>query len=164
MGVFAPKSPPGAAAPRSDIGFAPRLAALYATIFVLSGIQLPFFPVWLKAKGLDAGTIGVVLAVPMLVRVFAIPVATRSADRHDALRAAIVIASMLSVAGYLLVGLAEGAAAILLTFVLASLAVTPVMPLTETYALRGLSARGRAYGPVRLWGSLAFIGGSFGAG
>lgn len=163
MGVLAPKSPP-AASPRSAIGFAPRLAALYAAILVLSGIQLPFFPVWLKAKGLDAGTIGVVLAVPMLVRVFAIPVATRSADRHDALRAGIVIASMLSVAGYLLVGLAEGAAAILLTFALVSLAVTPVMPLTETYALRGLSARGRAYGPVRLWGSLAFIGGSFGAG
>ncbi|MBI1203581.1 MAG: MFS transporter [Rhodopseudomonas sp.] len=163
MGVLVPKSPP-APPLRSDIGFAPRLAALYAAIFVLSGIQLPFFPVWLKAKGLDAGTIGVVLAIPMLVRVFAIPVATRSADRHDALRAAIVIASMLAVAGYLLVGLAEGAVAILLTFALASLAVTPVMPLTETYALRGLSARGRAYGPVRLWGSLAFIGGSFGAG
>ena len=42
--------------------------------------------------------------------------------------------------------------------------MTPVMPLTETYALRGLAARGRAYGPVRLWGSLAFIVGTFGAG
>jgi PPP family 3-phenylpropionic acid transporter len=36
--------------------------------------------------------------------------------------------------------------------------------LTETYALRGLGARGRAYGPVRLWGSLAFIFGTFAAG
>jgi PPP family 3-phenylpropionic acid transporter len=147
-----------------DIGFAPRLAVLYAAIFVLNGIQLPFFPVWLKAKGLDAGTIGLVLAVPMLVRVFAIPIATRGADRYEALRAAIIATSILSVAGYLCVGLAEGAIAILLTFALASLVISPVMPLTETYALRGLSARGRAYGPVRLWGSLAFIGGTFGAG
>jgi PPP family 3-phenylpropionic acid transporter len=150
--------------PARESGFAPRLAVLYAALFVLSGIQLPFFPVWLKAKGLDASMIGLVLAAPMLVRVFAIPVATRSADRHEALRAAIIVASCLSVAGYVLVGLADGAAAILLTFAVVSLANTPVMPLTETYALRGLSARGRAYGPVRLWGSLAFIGGTFGAG
>jgi PPP family 3-phenylpropionic acid transporter len=150
--------------PPSDFGFAPRLAVLYAAIFVLGGIQLPFFPVWLKAKGLDPGMIGLVLAAPMIVRVFAIPFATRRADRHDAIRAAIMVASGLSVLGYVLVSLAEGAAAILVTFALAALVTTPVMPLTETYALRGLGARGRAYGPVRLWGSLAFIFGTFAAG
>ncbi|MSP32859.1 MAG: MFS transporter [Pseudolabrys sp.] len=150
--------------PQLKFGFAPRLAALYAAIFILGGIQLPFFPVWLQAKGLDASMIGLVLAVPMIVRVFAIPFATRMADRHDAVRAAIIVASCLSVAGYVLVGLASGATAILLAFALASLAITPVMPLTETYALRGLSAIGRAYGPVRLWGSLAFILGTFVAG
>src|SRR5205085_4848847 len=30
-------------------------------------------------------------------------------------------------------------------------------PLTDAYGLKGLAARGRAYGPVRLWGSVAFI-------
>ncbi len=77
---------------------------------------------------------------------------------------AIIVASWLGVAGYVLVGLAEGATAILVTYALASLALTPVMPLAETYALKGLSARGRAYGPVRLWGSAAFILGTFVAG
>jgi len=38
------------------------------------------------------------------------------------------------------------------------------MPLTEAYALKGLTARGRVYGPVRLWGSAAFIVGTFAAG
>ena len=52
----------------------------------MGGIQLPFFPVWLKAKGLDPGMIGVVLAAPMVVRMIAIPVAARAADRRDALR------------------------------------------------------------------------------
>ena len=149
---------------RPTVGFAPRLAALYAAMFAMLGIQLPFFPVWLKAKGLDAQMIGVVLAIPMIVRVFAIPVAARVADRRDALRAAIVIASCASVAGYAMTGFAAGAAAIVVTYGLASLAFTPVMPLTETYALRGLGARGKAYGPVRLWGSVAFIAGSFLAG
>ena len=145
-------------------GFASRLAALYAAIFVMGGIQLPFFPLWLKAKGLDAGEIGLVLAAPMVVRMLAIPFATRFADRRDALREALVVATLASVAGYLLLGFASGAVAILAAFVIASLAYTPVMPLAETYALKGLGARGRTYGPVRLWGSAAFIIGSFLAG
>ena len=33
--------------------FATRLALFYAAAFVIHGIQLPFFPVWLKARGLD---------------------------------------------------------------------------------------------------------------
>ena len=49
---------------RFQIGFAARLAALYAAMFVVSGIQSPFFPVWLKAKELDPQMIGLVLAAP----------------------------------------------------------------------------------------------------
>ncbi len=150
--------------PRLNFGFAPRLAALYAAIFTLTGIQFPFFPLWLKAKELDAAAIGLVLAAPMVVRVLAIPFAARVADRRDALRGVIIVASCLSVAGYVLLGLAEGATAILITYVVVSLAFTPVLPLAESYALRGLSLHGRAYGPVRLWGSAAFILGTFAAG
>lgn len=147
-----------------SFGFASRLAGLYAAIFVMGGIHLPFFPLWLKAKGLDASEIGLALAVPMIVRIMAVPLATRVADRRDALREAILVAALISVAGYLLVGLASGFVAILAAFALASLAYTPVMPLVETYALKGLTARGRAYGPVRVWGSAAFILGTFIAG
>jgi MFS transporter, PPP family, 3-phenylpropionic acid transporter len=147
-----------------QFGFAPRLAALYAAIFMTGGVQLPFFPVWLKAKGLDPGMIGVVLAAPMFVRIFAIPVAARMADARDALRGTILVASCLGVATYALLGLADGAAAILVMYALTALVLTPVMPLAETYALKGLNARGRAYGPVRLWGSAAFILGTFIAG
>jgi PPP family 3-phenylpropionic acid transporter len=145
-------------------GFATRLAAFYAAMFVLSGVQLPFFPVWLRAKGLDAGTIGLLLAMPMVVRVFAIPLAAREADRRDALRAAIVAASLSSVAGFVLLGMSDGTVAIFAANLVVSLCFTPVMPLTEAYALKGLAARGRVYGPVRLWGSAAFIFGTFAAG
>lgn len=145
-------------------GFATRLAALYAAMFAVLGVQLPFFPVWLKAKGLDAGTIGLVLAAPIVVRVFAITFAARVADRHDALRAAIMVASAASVLGYALVGVSSGALAILASYMAASLAFTPLTPLSDAYALKGLAARGRAYGPVRLWGSAAFIVGTFIAG
>ncbi len=147
-----------------QIGFAPRLAAFYAGLFIMSGIQLPFFPVWLKAKGLDPQMIGVVLAAPIVARLIAVPLVARAADRREAVRAAIIVTSFLGAAGFVLVGMAEGARAILVAYALASLALTPAMPLADTYALKGLSARGRAYGPVRLWGSVAFIFGTFVAG
>ena len=73
------------------LGFVPRLAAFYAALFILPGIQMPFFPVWLKAKGLDPKMIGIVLAVPLVVRVLAIQVVTRAADRRDAIRAAMLL-------------------------------------------------------------------------
>jgi MFS transporter, PPP family, 3-phenylpropionic acid transporter len=149
---------------RTPLGFVPRLAAFYAALFILPGIQMPFFPVWLKAKDMDPKLIGLVLAAPMIARVLAIPVITREADRRNAVGAVLIFASLASVAGYTLVGLSAGAVAILITYTLTSLFSTPLMPLAETYAVKGLMARGRAYGPVRLWGSFAFIFGNFAAG
>ena len=145
-------------------GFVRRLAWFYSALFVAIGIQLPFFPLWLEAKGLDVQMIGFVLAAPMVVRLFSIPVATRLADRHQAVRGAIVTASAAAAVGNLAVGFTEGSLAILVVFSVASVAFTPIMPLAEAYALRGLALVGRAYGPVRLWGSAAFIAGSLGAG
>ncbi len=144
--------------------FAWRLAVFYAALFMALGIQLPFIPVWLAARGLDAGEIGLVLAVPMIVRIVAIPLATRIADRHGAVRGTLAVAAAVAVAGYALAGLVSGATAILLALAFASLFYTPLMPLADAYALRGLALRGRSYGPVRLWGSAAFIVGSFGGG
>ncbi|MBS0533632.1 MAG: MFS transporter [Proteobacteria bacterium] len=148
----------------SDTGFAARSAAFYAALFILSGIVLPFFPLWLEAKGIDAALIGVILAAPQVVRFFAIPLVTAHVDRRDAPRGTIVTLSALAAVGYALVASVEGSIAILCAYALTSFASTPVMPLLEAYTLRGLGARGRAYGPVRLWGSVAFIVGLFGAG
>ncbi len=148
----------------SETVFAARIGAFYAAWFVLSGIVLPFFPVWLKAKGVDALLIGITLAAPQILRVLAIPVVTRQADRRDALRGTLVMLCGLGLAGYCSVAMAEGGLLIFVAYAVTSLATTPVMPVLETYALRGLGPRGRAYGMVRLWGSVAFIAGVFGTG
>jgi len=145
-------------------GFGVRLALFYAGLFVGFGIQLPFFPVWLKAKGLDAEVIGLVLAAPMLVRILAVPVAARIVDRRGALRHGLIAGSCGAAMGYALVGGAHGFFAILAAVALASALAAPTLPLADAYALKGLGLRGRAYGPVRLWGSAAFIAANLGAG
>jgi len=155
--------PPKSQSPGGS-GFTLRLKIFYAALFITLGVQLPFLPVWFAARGLDASEIGLALAIPMLVRALAIPVATRVADRHDALRAVIVTLTAAGLAGYCVLGLAAGFTMITAAYALASAAYAPVMMLTDAYALRGLARRGRTYGPVRLWGSAAFIVASFGAG
>ena len=155
-----------AVSPQKSTGehFSLRLKAFYAALFLTLGVQLPFLPVWLTAKGLDARAIGIVLAVPAVIRIVAIPLATQVADRHDALRGVIVLAAAGATAGFGALAFAQGALAIALVYALASAAYAPVMMLADTYALRGLAQRGRAYGPARLWGSAAFMAASFGAG
>lgn len=144
--------------------FAPRLAAFYIGIFVALGIQMPFLPVWLAAKGLDADAIGAVLAAPLILRVFTVPVFTGAADRWAALRGGLIAAAFAAAAGFGVLGLADGFWPILAMVALASASFTSLFPLTDAYALKGLAMRGRSYGSVRLWGSGAFIVGSLGAG
>src|SRR5258705_1472280 len=48
--------------------FATRLALFYGTLFGLVGTHLPFFPVWLKAIGIERGWLGIITAVPAVAR------------------------------------------------------------------------------------------------
>ena len=144
--------------------FAFRLSLLYGAFFAYTGLSMPFMPAWLAAKGLDAREIGIVLAAPMVVRIVAVPLSTRLADRVAGLRPALIAAAVASVAGFALVGLAAQFVPILATYTLAAVALAPVLPLADAYALRGLRDRGRSYGSVRLWGSVAFIMANLGGG
>src|SRR5437763_8235410 len=137
--------------------FAWRLALVYAAFFAVVGWHLPLFPVWLTARGLDPAAIGIVLAAMQAVRVVATPAGTRIADRSGSLRGAIVVTALVSVMAIALLGSANGFAFILITAVVLAFVSAPVLPLTDAYGLKGLAQRGRSYGPVRLWGSVAFV-------
>ncbi len=149
---------------RSGDDFGLRLGALFACLFFAIGIQFPFFPLWLKTRGLDAEAIGIVLAVPIVIRIVAVPVISRAVDRTGDLRAGLILTSFGSAIGFAIVGMAYGFGPILLAVALASLAAAPTVSLADAYALKGLALRHRAYGPLRLWGSIAFIAANLGTG
>ena len=137
--------------------FAWRLGLVYAAFFLIVGWHLPLFPVWLTARGLDPAAIGLVLAAMQAVRIIGTPIGTRIADRYGSLRGAIVVTTIASVLAISVLGFATGFAAILLAAVTLAFVSAPVLPLTDAYGLKGLAARAKSYGPVRLWGSVAFI-------
>jgi PPP family 3-phenylpropionic acid transporter len=141
-----------------------RLALFYAGLLIVTGVQVPFFPLWLESKGLDARAIGFILAAPIAVRLFAVPIINRLADSRGDIRRALIVASLASVAGFTVVGLVNGFVAILLAVAIAAVFFTPIGALADAYAVKGLEPLGRPYGPVRLWGSLAFLVATIGAG
>jgi PPP family 3-phenylpropionic acid transporter len=144
--------------------FAVRLSVFYAATFAILGAYTPFFPLWLKAKGLDATWIGIVIAMPTIARLTAVPAVTRLAERRQAIVPAILITSALATAGFGLLAAMPGALAIALMQLVIACAWTPTLPLTDAYALRGVAAYEVSYGPIRLWGSVAYIAGVLAAG
>jgi MFS transporter, PPP family, 3-phenylpropionic acid transporter len=144
--------------------FAVPLAVFYATLFGLSGTQLPFFPVWLRAIGIDPSWIGVISAVPAITRFTSLPFVTSQAERRQALRGALIVTTALSTLGFALVGMQHEAIAVFLAYVVTACVSTPTVPLTDAYALRGVLRYGINYGPARLWGSAAFVLGALACG
>lgn len=144
--------------------FAVRLALFYGTVFALIGTYSPFFPMWLKGIGIDAAWIGLIIAVPSLARFTVLPFITAFAERRQALRAAMRVCALVTFLGFSLIGTLTQPLAVLIAFAAIACAWTPLVPLTDGYALKAVARYGLNYGPLRLWGSAAFIAGALGCG
>ncbi|WGR97345.1 MFS transporter [Bradyrhizobium sp. ISRA443] len=137
--------------------FARSLAAFYATLFGMTGVHLPFFTVWLKAIGIDATWIGIITAVPPVTRFTVLPLLTAAAERRQMLRGAIMLTGFATALGFFVIGSQHQPLLVLLVYALTCCVWTPMVPLTDAYALRGVARYGLNYGPLRLWGSIAFV-------
>jgi MFS transporter, PPP family, 3-phenylpropionic acid transporter len=137
--------------------FARRLGFFYGAVFVLSGTHLPFFPVWLRAIGLDASWIGIIIAVPAVTRFTVLPFITAMAERRHALRGAMRLSTFATGIGFALLGVQHWPVLVFLVYAAICCFWTPLVPLTDAYALRGVLHYGLDYGRLRLWGSAAFI-------
>lgn len=144
--------------------FATWLALVYSTGFGLVGTHLPFFPVWLKAVGVDAAWIGIITAVPSVTRFSTLPFVTSFAERHQVLRGGIIAMGFATTIGLAVVGLQHEAVLIFLAYAVTCIIWTPMVPLIDAYALRGVRQYGLKYGPLRLWGSAAFVVGALACG
>jgi len=144
--------------------FATRLALFYGTMFGMVGTHLPFFTVWLKAVGIDAFWIGIITAIPPVTRFTVLPFMTALAERRHALRGAIVVTAFATALGFSILGTQHQPVLVFLAYAVTCCLWTPMVPLTDAYALRGVARHGLNYGPLRLWGSAAFVAGALGCG
>jgi PPP family 3-phenylpropionic acid transporter len=144
--------------------FAAGLALFYGTLFGLGGTHLPFFPVWLRAVGIDAFWIGLITAVPSVTRFTILPLVTGFAGGRYSLRGALIVTAIATALGLAWVGIQDRPLWLFIVYALTSCLWTPMVPLTDAYALRGVARYGLHYGPLRLWGSASFAAGALACG
>ncbi|MEQ4531661.1 MAG: 3-phenylpropionate MFS transporter [Mixta sp.] len=133
------------------------LALGYFTYFFCYGIYLPFWAVWLKGTGLDAEKIGLLLGAGMIARfVGSLLIASRVRDPSQLVLALRLLAllTLLCAAGF---WLGQQWLWLLLVMIGFNLFFSPLVPLSDALAATWTRQIALPYGPVRLWGSLAFV-------
>ena len=140
--------------------YAIQVSAMYGALFAVYGVQLPFMGVWLESAGFTAAGIGLVMALPAVLRLVANPMIAMAADTRGAharyvlalgLVGSLSAAALLASAHWFLIAISV---AVLLV------SLQSAMPLIEVIAMRGVRTLSLDYGRMRLWGSLTFIGGT----
>jgi len=139
-------------------------AATYVALCAAIGVQMPFFPLFLTARGLGPEAVGIATAMPMAIRLVAMPLAGILSDKSAAPRAVLVVLGVVSALTFALVGAVEGTAAILFMVGLSAAVWSPVFALLESYAVQLAKARTVDYGRSRLWGSASFVAANLGVG
>ncbi len=142
---------------RSPMRPAARLGAFYAASFLVVGIQLPFWPVWLAGRGLDPQQIAIVFAAAIWAKVIATPLLGALADRLGRRRAVMVALAATAVVGYAALWPAAGFWPLLGLNLVAGVAQSALMPLGDSMTLAAVRNEGVDYGRVRVWGSISFI-------
>jgi PPP family 3-phenylpropionic acid transporter len=136
---------------------AARLSGFYAAAFLVNGIQLPFWPVWLAARGLGPREIAFLFAAAIWAKVATAPAIGMIADRLGQRRAVMAALAAAALAAYLGLFWTAGLAALLALNLLALTAQSALMPLGDAVALGFSRTRTLDYGRVRVWGSVSFI-------
>jgi MFS transporter, PPP family, 3-phenylpropionic acid transporter len=123
-----------------------RFSACYALLMIGAGVQLPFLPLWLHAKGLRASEIASVLAGMMVSRAVASPLVANLADRLGSRVVVVRTCAAAALGAVLLLTQMNGFSAILGAASAASFAFAAVFPLTESYSINSCARLSLDYG------------------
>ena len=135
-----------------------RLSAFYFAHFFHGGGFIAYFPLYLAWRGFGVVEIAWILALPQIARTFAPAAWGWIADHHDARRGVVVLSCAAAAGGFLALPFVESFAGVALVIGLASLLSAGGLPLVEGITLGALAGQPGRYGPIRLWGSVGFIG------
>lgn len=152
--ILAAKLPSGEGVPPH---FRLRSALSYCAPLVVNGIAVPFFPVWLATLHFNDREIGVILAVPMVVRVLVAPVVSLIADRMQERANVLLCSGALSLLTAFALYLTDDFWPVLFVYALQGATYAPYLPVVESIAISGVRRWGFDYGSMRVWGSIAFI-------
>ena len=134
-----------------------RFSLVYFSIFMVIGINAPFFPLWLSSKGFDERYIAIILATSVLTKLFANPFFAGLGDKYGNRKMPMLYLSF--IASIILFSLNIFNSLYLLAFmaIISWALFAPLMPLTESLTTTAIKKYNFDYGNTRLWGSVSFI-------
>lgn len=134
------------------------LSALsYCAPLLVNGVALPFFPIWLAMHDFSDREIGIILAVPMVVRVLVAPVVAMYADRMKERADVLVFSGGLSLLTAIALYWTDTFWPVLIVYTIQGATFSPYVPVVESIVISGVRRWGFDYGSMRVWGSIAFI-------
>ncbi len=141
-----------------------RVGLVLAAIFAAGAIHSAYLPLWFADRGLSPSEIGFVLGVATLLRVAGVPGGGWVADRLGHRRRVLAVAAALAAIAAAALPRLGGVDALLVATALLGMASALLAPLTDALTL-ALAAAGRLrYGRTRVWGSIAYMVATAGAG
>ena len=138
-----------------------RLSLYYATLFLVMGIYIPFWPLWLKEQGLDDKTIGLLMAIAPWLQIITAPGFALVADATGHHKKTLI--SLALFAGVCFYAIAQVGDGLLLLFILQAAAVCSyysMIPIGDSQILQIVNKHHLSYGRLRMWGSISFIASS----
>ena len=143
--------------PSSPLSSPTRLGLFYVVSYLGTGVSLPFIATYFRSRGLTGAQIGLILALPMLIRPFTGPVLAVWADGFRLRRTPLAWLGLGAGAGYIAMLAAPGFKTLLLCWLAGMTCLTTLTPLIDVITLRRSRLEGFNYGLPRGAGSAAFI-------
>lgn len=141
-----------------------RFTGYYSAFYITLGAFLPYFPIWLDGRGLSPEWIGWIAAAGLVGRTLVSPLGARWAERASTRRFPILVFALIAFASLALHILPTVPVVLAVLAFIAGAALYGQIPLIDSFALYE-SREGRIpFGPVRAFGSGAFIIANFAAG
>ena len=130
---------------------------VYFSIFIVIGINAPFFPLWLSSKGFDERYIALILSASVLTKLFANPFFAGLGDKYGNRKIPMLYLSGLATLVLFLLIFVNSLYFIALIAIMSWALFAPLMPLTESITTTAIKKYKFDYGKTRLWGSVSFI-------
>ncbi len=134
-----------------------RLGLFFTAVFLVHGLYLPYWPVWLAAQGLSEREVAWLVAAGLLIRVVSVPLVGALADglgTRRRLMAALAVLAFISFAAF---ALADGFVALFAITILSTALYPALLPMIETVSVQAAGRGEVDYGRVRTVGSAAFV-------
>jgi MFS transporter, PPP family, 3-phenylpropionic acid transporter len=134
-----------------------KFSLVYFSIFMVIGINAPFFPLWLSSKGFDERYIAIILASSVLTKLFANPFFAGLGDKYGNRKIPMLYLSFFSSIILFSLNILNSINLIALMAIISWALFAPLMPLTESLTTTAIKKYNFDYGNTRLWGSVSFI-------